>query len=78
MRFDGHGYLKYLFETEEEKHTFHLSLRIKTSDAEGTVMMTNASDWGTLQVLQLTNNSHYKTQRHFRLEKSIHTATKAR
>uniref|UniRef100_W5U6J6 Protocadherin Fat 2 n=1 Tax=Ictalurus punctatus TaxID=7998 RepID=W5U6J6_ICTPU len=52
MRFDGHGYLKYLFETEEEKHTFHLSLRIKTSDAEGTVMMTNASDWGTLQVVE--------------------------
>lgn len=59
MRFDGHGYLKYFYETEEEKHNFQLSLRIKTSDAEGTVMMTNASDWGTLQVWQLTINSHH-------------------
>lgn len=58
MKFDGHGYLKYLFETEEEKHNFHLALRIRTSDAEGTVMTVNASDWGTLQVLQLTINSH--------------------
>lgn len=69
MKFDGYGYLKYLFETKEEKHNFHLSLRIKTSDVESTVMTTNASDWGTLQVLQLTinysqlqltiNNLHY-------------------
>lgn len=60
MRFDGHGYLKYLYKTEEDKHNFHLSLRIKTSDDEGTVMMTNASDWGTLQVLQLTINRHLR------------------
>ncbi|XP_058253540.1 protocadherin Fat 2 [Hemibagrus wyckioides] len=52
MKFDGHGYLKYLFETEEEKHNFHLSLRIRTSDAEGTVMTVNASDWGTLQLVE--------------------------
>lgn len=78
MRFDGQGYLKYFYETEEEKHNFHLSLRIKTSDAEGTVMVTNASDWGTLQVLQLTINSHHNTERSLRPEKSKPTATKAR
>lgn len=66
MRFDGHGYLKYLYATEEEKHNFHLSFRIKTSDAEGTVMTTNASDWGSLQVLQLTITSHHNTQRPLR------------
>ncbi|XP_022539774.2 protocadherin Fat 2 [Astyanax mexicanus] len=50
VRFDGHGYLKYLYQMEEEKQNFHLSLRIKTSNAEGTVMTVNASDWGILQV----------------------------
>ncbi|XP_036424414.1 LOW QUALITY PROTEIN: protocadherin Fat 2 [Colossoma macropomum] len=52
VRFDGHGYLKYLYRVEEEKQNFHLSLRIKTSDAEGTVMTANTSDWGTLQVVE--------------------------
>ncbi|XP_066504787.1 protocadherin Fat 2 [Hoplias malabaricus] len=52
VRFDGHGYLKYLYQTEEEKHNFHLSLRLKTSDSEGTVMTSNASNWGTLQVVE--------------------------
>ncbi|TSK28143.1 Protocadherin Fat 2 [Bagarius yarrelli] len=52
MKFDGDGYLKYLFETEEEKDNFHLSFRIKTSDADGTVMTMNASDWGILQVVE--------------------------
>lgn len=61
MKFDGDGYLKYIFETEEEQQNFQLSLRIKTSDVEGTVMTTNASDWGTLQVLQ------HNTQRHTHL-----------
>ncbi|KAI5607990.1 protocadherin Fat 2 [Silurus asotus] len=52
IRFDGNGYLKYLYETEEETHNFHLSLRIKTSETEGTVMTTNASDWGALQLVE--------------------------
>ena len=73
VRFDGHGYLKYLYQMEEEKQNFHLSLRIKTSDAEGTVMTANTSDWGTLQVLRLTINSkecvHHKAKREVDWEK---------
>lgn len=56
VRFDGKGYLKYLYHMEEDKHNFHLSLRLKTSDPEGTVMTTNASDWGTLEVRQFPIN----------------------
>ncbi|XP_026859393.2 protocadherin Fat 2 [Electrophorus electricus] len=59
VRFDGHGYLKYLYRTEEEKENFHLSLRIKTFDAECTVMTTNASDWGTLQLVDRELLFHY-------------------
>lgn len=50
VRFDGKGYLKYLYHMEEDKNNFHLSLRLKTSHPEGTVMTTNASDWATLEV----------------------------
>ncbi|XP_051506561.1 protocadherin Fat 2-like [Myxocyprinus asiaticus] len=50
LRFDGKGYLKYLYQMEEDKQNFHLSLRLKTSDNEGIVMTTNASDWGTLEL----------------------------
>ncbi|XP_001920058.2 protocadherin Fat 2 [Danio rerio] len=51
VRFDGKGYLKYLYHMEEAKENFHLSLRLKTSAADGTVMATNASDWGTLELV---------------------------
>uniref|UniRef100_A0A9J7XUG0 FAT atypical cadherin 2 n=1 Tax=Cyprinus carpio carpio TaxID=630221 RepID=A0A9J7XUG0_CYPCA len=51
VRFDGKGYLKYLYQMEESKENFHLSLRLKTSAAEGTVMSTNASDWGKLELV---------------------------
>uniref|UniRef100_A0A8C1WJD8 FAT atypical cadherin 2 n=1 Tax=Cyprinus carpio TaxID=7962 RepID=A0A8C1WJD8_CYPCA len=51
VRFDGKGYLKYLYQMEEGKENFHLSLRLKTSAAEGTVMSTNASDWGKLELV---------------------------
>ncbi|KAF5893704.1 protocadherin Fat 2, partial [Clarias magur] len=64
MSFDGHGYLKYLFETDENKHNFHLSLRIKTSDAEGIVMMTNASDWATLQLVEKKLQFRYSCGNH--------------
>uniref|UniRef100_A0A8C1I966 FAT atypical cadherin 2 n=1 Tax=Cyprinus carpio TaxID=7962 RepID=A0A8C1I966_CYPCA len=50
-RFDGKGYLKYIYQMEEGKENFHLSLRLKTSAAEGTVMSTNASDWGKLELV---------------------------
>jgi len=50
VRFDGKGYLKYLYQIKEGNKNFHLSLRLKTSATEGTVMTTNASDWGTLEV----------------------------
>lgn len=50
VRFDGKGYLKYLYHMEEDKHNFYLSLRLKTSNPDGTVMTTNASDWGILEV----------------------------
>lgn len=50
VKFDGKGYMKYLYHMEEAKENFHLSLRLKTSAADGTVMATNASDWGTLEV----------------------------
>ncbi|XP_076877989.1 protocadherin Fat 2 [Brachyhypopomus gauderio] len=59
VRFDGHGYLKYLYRTEQEKESFHLSLRIKTSDAECTVMTTNATDWGSLQLVDRELLFHY-------------------
>lgn len=55
VRFDGKGYLKYLYRIEEGNKNFHLSLRLKTSAAEGTVMSTNASDWGTLEVQHFSN-----------------------
>ncbi|XP_026136921.1 protocadherin Fat 2-like [Carassius auratus] len=51
VRFDGKGYLKYLYQMQEGKENFHLSLRLKTSAAEGTVMSTNASDWGKLELV---------------------------
>uniref|UniRef100_A0A9J8DFP2 FAT atypical cadherin 2 n=1 Tax=Cyprinus carpio carpio TaxID=630221 RepID=A0A9J8DFP2_CYPCA len=51
VRFDGKGYLKYIYQMEEGKENFHLSLRLKTSAAEGTVMSTNASDWGKLELV---------------------------
>ncbi|XP_051945095.1 protocadherin Fat 2 [Xyrauchen texanus] len=51
VRFDGKGYLKYLYQMEEDNQNFHLSLRLKTSDTEGTVMTTNASDWGILKLV---------------------------
>uniref|UniRef100_A0A672QBL2 FAT atypical cadherin 2 n=1 Tax=Sinocyclocheilus grahami TaxID=75366 RepID=A0A672QBL2_SINGR len=51
VRFDGKGYLKYLYQMEESKENFHLSLRLKTSAAEGTVMSSNASDWGKLELV---------------------------
>uniref|UniRef100_A0A672QBP7 FAT atypical cadherin 2 n=1 Tax=Sinocyclocheilus grahami TaxID=75366 RepID=A0A672QBP7_SINGR len=38
VRFDGKGYLKYLYQMEESKENFHLSLRLKTSAAEGTLV----------------------------------------
>uniref|UniRef100_A0A8C2E4Q2 FAT atypical cadherin 2 n=1 Tax=Cyprinus carpio TaxID=7962 RepID=A0A8C2E4Q2_CYPCA len=37
-RFDGKGYLKYIYQMEEGKESFHLSLRLKTSAAEGTLV----------------------------------------
>ncbi|XP_016409125.1 protocadherin Fat 2 [Sinocyclocheilus rhinocerous] len=51
VRLDGKGYLKYLYQMEESKENFHLSLRLKTSAAEGTVMSTNASDWAKLELV---------------------------
>ncbi|XP_051716060.1 protocadherin Fat 2 [Ctenopharyngodon idella] len=51
VRFDGKGYLKYLYQIEDGRENFHLSFRLKTSAAEGTVMSTNASDWGTLELV---------------------------
>uniref|UniRef100_A0A671Q6N2 Protocadherin Fat 2-like n=1 Tax=Sinocyclocheilus anshuiensis TaxID=1608454 RepID=A0A671Q6N2_9TELE len=55
VRFDGKGYLKYLYQMEESKENFHLSLRLKTSAAEGTVMSSNASDWAKLEVRHFSN-----------------------
>ncbi len=55
VRFDGKGYLKYLYQMEEGKEKFHLSLRLKASAAEGTVMSTNASDWAKLEVRHFSN-----------------------
>ncbi|KAG1926068.1 protocadherin Fat [Pimephales promelas] len=52
VRFDGKGYLKYLYQIKEGNENFHLSLRLKTSATEGTVMTTNASDWGTLELVE--------------------------
>lgn len=52
MSFDGKGYLKYLYLTEEEENqNFRLSLRIKTFQQQGIVMNTNAINWGSLKVL---------------------------
>ncbi|XP_016310855.1 protocadherin Fat 2 [Sinocyclocheilus anshuiensis] len=55
VRLDGKGYLKYLYQMEEGKENFHLSLRLKTSAAKGTVMSTNASDWAKLEVRHFSN-----------------------
>ncbi|ROL47338.1 Protocadherin Fat 2 [Anabarilius grahami] len=52
VRFDGKGYLKYLYQIEDGRENFHLSFRLKTSAEEGTVMSTNASDWGTLELVE--------------------------
>ncbi len=46
----GKGYLKYLYQIEEGKETFHLSLRLKTSAAQGTVTVHQCPDWGKLEV----------------------------
>lgn len=51
VSFDGSGYMKYLYWTNEEEQNFQLSLQVKTFDAEGMLMTTNASDWATLEVL---------------------------
>lgn len=63
VRFDGKGYLKYLYHMEEDKHNFHLYLRLKTSDPEGTVMTTNASDWGTLELVDKELRFSYRCGR---------------
>uniref|UniRef100_A0A8C7FUQ2 FAT atypical cadherin 2 n=1 Tax=Oncorhynchus kisutch TaxID=8019 RepID=A0A8C7FUQ2_ONCKI len=43
VSFDGNGYLKYMYQTEEEEENqnFRLSLRIKTFQQQGVVMSTN-------------------------------------
>ncbi|KAJ8338471.1 hypothetical protein SKAU_G00374370 [Synaphobranchus kaupii] len=54
VRFDGNGYLKFLYQTDEEKQVeqnIHLSLNIKTFQEHGLVMSTNATDWGSLEVV---------------------------
>ncbi|KAL0973727.1 hypothetical protein UPYG_G00210150 [Umbra pygmaea] len=51
VKFDGRGYLKYIYQAEKEKQYFRLSLRIKTSQKQGIVMSTNATDWATLKLL---------------------------
>lgn len=54
VSFDGTGYLKYLYQTEEEEEesqNFRLSLRIKTFQQQGVVMNTNATNWGSLKVM---------------------------
>ncbi|TRY99052.1 hypothetical protein DNTS_009752 [Danionella cerebrum] len=52
IRFDGKGYLKYLYHMEESSENFQLSLRFKTSAAEGLVMSSNASDWASLELVE--------------------------
>ncbi|XP_042182005.1 protocadherin Fat 2 [Oncorhynchus tshawytscha] len=54
VSFDGTGYLKYLYQTEEEEEegqNFRLSLRIKTFQQQGVVMTTNATNWGSLKLM---------------------------
>nr|XP_046152091.1 protocadherin Fat 2-like [Oncorhynchus gorbuscha] len=52
LSFDGTGYLKYLYQTEEEENqNFRLSLRIKTFQQQGVVMNTNATNWGSLKLI---------------------------
>ncbi|KAG7464992.1 hypothetical protein MATL_G00171450 [Megalops atlanticus] len=54
VKFDGKGYLKYLYQADGEKQlekNFRLSLRIKTFQGQGLVMTTNATDWGSLELI---------------------------
>ncbi|KAJ8254969.1 hypothetical protein GJAV_G00199440 [Gymnothorax javanicus] len=54
VRFDGNGYLKFLYRTDSDEQTeqnFRLSLKIKTFQEHGLVMATNGSDWGALEVV---------------------------
>ncbi|KAI1899055.1 hypothetical protein AGOR_G00078740 [Albula goreensis] len=54
VRFDGNGYLKFLYRTYEEQWgqpAFRLSLRIKTFQAQGVVMAANGTAWGALELI---------------------------
>uniref|UniRef100_A0AAY4ENR5 Protocadherin Fat 2 n=1 Tax=Denticeps clupeoides TaxID=299321 RepID=A0AAY4ENR5_9TELE len=50
VKFDGRGYMKYVYQSGHEAQRFHLSFRIKTTQRDAVVMTTNASDWGVLKV----------------------------
>ncbi|KAJ8394032.1 hypothetical protein AAFF_G00053760 [Aldrovandia affinis] len=54
VKFDGKGYLKFLYRADEEKQVeqgFRLSLRIKTFQERGLIMATNGTDWGSLELI---------------------------
>ncbi|KAL2077818.1 hypothetical protein ACEWY4_027322 [Coilia grayii] len=50
IKFDGNGYLKYLYRVSEQVRHLHLSFRIKTFQRDAVVMATNGSDWGVLKL----------------------------
>ncbi|XP_063046252.1 protocadherin Fat 2 isoform X2 [Engraulis encrasicolus] len=50
IKFDGNGYLKYLYQVSEHVRHFQLSFRIKTVQRDSVIMTTNASDWGILKL----------------------------
>uniref|UniRef100_A0A8C9UXP7 FAT atypical cadherin 2 n=1 Tax=Scleropages formosus TaxID=113540 RepID=A0A8C9UXP7_SCLFO len=50
MRFEGRGYLKYLYQ-ERENRDFRLALRMKTSQTNGVVVSADSTDWATLELV---------------------------
>ncbi|XP_075961283.1 protocadherin Fat 2 [Anarhichas minor] len=51
VRFDGHAYLKYLHQMDEDNQDFKLSLRFKTFQDGGVIVSTDSTDdWGALQL----------------------------
>ncbi|XP_061832499.1 protocadherin Fat 2 [Nerophis lumbriciformis] len=50
LRFRERAYLRYLHGMDEEQQHFRLSLRFRTFQEEGLLMLANGTDWGSLQV----------------------------
>ncbi|XP_023653219.2 protocadherin Fat 2 [Paramormyrops kingsleyae] len=50
VRFDGRGYLKYLYQGQETQG-FRLSLSMRTTQTQAVIVTANSTDWGSLEMM---------------------------